>query len=214
MTSWVLPLLLLGSPLFATATGTSPPAANKLPEARTLLRAMATVDGLEARFVERKHLALLRAPLVSEGRLYFTRPGHLARLTDSPAKSAVRIGPTSLEMTDENGKQSFDLRSRPDIKMFVESFVHVVAGDYDALAKTYELSFTPQQAEKAWLLTLTPARKPLSHLIDRLEIRGHGYVVSTIEVFETRGDKTEITLSDVDPTRSFSKSERRRIFGL
>jgi hypothetical protein len=184
-------------------------------DARTLLRALASVEGLEARFVEHKKLALLRAPLRSEGRLYFMRPGHLARIVDSPATSVVRIGPDSLEVEDGAGTQQFDLRSRPDIKMFVESFVHVVAGNHEALASTYELGFeAPKGPDGTWLLTLEPARKPLSDLVERLEIRGRGYEVATIRVLETRGDFTEITLESVDPRRRFSAEDRRRLFGL
>lgn len=190
-------------------------------DARTLLRALATVEGLEARFKESKHLALLRAPLVSEGRLYYVRPGHMARIVDTPTPSTVRIGPHSLELSDPSGTQQVDLRSRPDIKMFVESFVHVVAGHYDQLASTYTLAFIPAPApakdggkRKPWRLTLTPARKPLSDLVERLEIRGTGYEVATIEVIETHGDTTEITMSAVDPRRRFSDEERERIFGL
>ncbi|MCA9711182.1 MAG: outer membrane lipoprotein carrier protein LolA [Myxococcales bacterium] len=185
------------------------------PDARTLLRALATVEGLEARFKESKKLALLRAPLVSEGRLYYVRPGYMVRMVDTPSPSTVRIGPRSLELQDAGGRQEVDLRSRPDIKMFVESFVHVVAGNYDALASTYTLAFTPAAQEGGpWRLTLTPAHEPLSNLVERLEIRGRGYEVATIKVLETQGDTTEITMSAVDPNRRFSADERARLFGL
>jgi hypothetical protein len=190
--------------------------ANEQPtDAKTLLSMLASVEGLEARFVEHKKLALLRAPLRSEGRIYFMRPGHLVRIVETPSASTVRIGPTSLEVRDASGEQRFDLRSRPDIKMFVESFVHVVAGNYDALASTYVLDFRPAaSAEEPWLLTLTPKRKPLSELVERLEISGRGYEVSTIRVIETRGDSTEISLEAVDHQRRFSTEDQRRLFGL
>jgi len=227
MTPWALSLSLLA---WLTAPSSVEPAAAEpaaprlaAPEgfpaeptdARTLLRALATVEGLEARFTERKHLALLRAPLVSEGRLYYVRPGHMVRIVDTPAPSTVRIGPTSIELSDASGQQQVDLRSRPDVKMFVESFVHVVAGNHDQLATTYALGFTPAaEPGKPWLLTLTPARKPLSDLVERLEIRGQGYEVATIKVLERQGDSTEIIMSAVDPRRRFSTEERERIFGL
>lgn len=184
-------------------------------DARTLLHVLSTIEGLEARFVERKRLALLRAPLVSEGRLYYTRPGHLARFVETPSPSTVRIGPTALEVQDTSGTQRFDLRSRPEIKTFVESFVHVVAGDHDELASIYTLGFVPASTPGGpWLLTLTPLGAPLSDLVTRLEIRGKGYEVATIEVLEKRGDTTEITMTAVDPRRQFTAEERRELFGL
>ncbi len=184
-------------------------------DARTLLGALSTIDGLEARFVERKHLALLRAPLVSEGRLFYTRPGHLARIVQAPSPSTVRISPTSLEVSDASGSQRFDLRSRPEIKTFVESFVHVVAGDYDALASIYSLGFAPGVEPGAmWLLTLTPLGSPLSDLIERLEIRGFGYLVMTIRVLEKKGDSTDIVMTSVDHRRVFTEQERLDLFAL
>lgn len=209
--------LLLGSAGSVTAAAPAPvaDAPAEPTDARTLLRVLSTIEGLEARFIERKRLALLRAPLVSEGRLYYTRPGHLARFVETPSPSTVRIGPTALEVHDAGGTQRFDLRSRPEIKTFVESFVHVMAGDHDALASIYSLGFVPAaEPGGTWLLTLTPLGAPLSDLVTRLEIRGQGYDVATIHVLEKRGDTTEITMTFVDPRRQFTADERRDLFGL
>ena len=172
---------------------------------------MAKLEGLEAKFVERKKLALLKAPLVSEGTIYYTKGGYMARHVEKPAKSKVRISPTKLEVIDDGGHQHVDLRSRPDIKTFVESFVHVVAGNYDALASIYAMRFTPGSA---WLLTLTPKKDTLKKLVARLEIRGEGYGVQSIKVLESGGDSTEIALSDVDPKRTFTADERQSLFGI
>ena len=49
------------------------------------------------------------------------------------------ITATSLTMTDATGKQAIDLRARPDVKTFVESFLMVLAGDERGLAKVYRL---------------------------------------------------------------------------
>jgi hypothetical protein len=205
-------------PAAAAAEGAERPT-----DARSLLQAMSKVSGLEARFVERKQLALLKAPLVTEGRIYYTRGGHMARVVEKPIPSTVRIGPTKLEVIDDGGRKDVDLRSRPDIKTFVGSFVHVVAGDYDALADVYKLAFEnlteggptgPAGSEDAWLLTLEPKSDSLSKLVKKLEIRGHGFQVHTIRVLEAGGDSTEIALSDVDPEREFTAEERKRLFGL
>ena len=215
---WALALGLgLAAPASATSAATG--ASDKLPtepkDAKGLLAALATVEGLEASFVEKKHLALLKAPLQSEGRIYYTRPGYMVRKVDKPSPSTVRIGPKSLEVSDDRGTQTFDLSSRPDIKTFVESFVHVVAGDHQALSSIYELSFqAAAQPGDTWTLTLRPSRKPLSELIERMDIRGRGYAVETIEIRETRGDSTQIVMSSVDPKRTFTDQEKRDIFGL
>jgi outer membrane lipoprotein-sorting protein len=215
---WLLATLAVAVAFTTSARAAKPKAEafpDHPPDAQTLLRALATVEGLEAQFVERKHLALLKAPLESKGHLYYTRPGHMARIIDTPSPSTVRIGPTSLEVNDASGKQAFDLRRRPDVKMFVESFVHVVAGDRDALASTYAMMFEPAAAaDETWRFTLTPRQAPLSDLVARLVIEGSAYAVASIVVHETSGDRTEIEMSDVDPKRRFTAEERARFFGL
>ena len=206
----LLPLLAFVPTSTAAAAD---PVAEQPTDARSLLAKLSTVSGLEARFVEKKKLALLKAPLVSEGRIYYTRGGYMARVVEKPLASTVRIGPTKLEVIDDAGKKDIDLRSRPDIKTFVESFVHVVAGDYDALAKVYKLSFA-SEGDDAWLLTLVPTSETLSKLVTKLEIRGKGFAPHTIRVLEAAGDSTEIALHSVDPKREFSAEERERLFGL
>ena len=90
--------LVLVLPLLAfvpTSTAAAADAVAEQPtDARSLLEKMSTVSGLEARFVEKKKLALLKAPLVSEGRIYYTRGGYMARVIEKPVASTVRIGPT------------------------------------------------------------------------------------------------------------------------
>jgi outer membrane lipoprotein-sorting protein len=209
--------LVLLLPLLAfvptSTAGAAAAVAEQPTDARSLLAKMSTVSGLEARFVEKKKLALLKAPLVSEGRIYYTRGGYMARVVEKPIASTVRIGPTKLQVIDDAGKKDVDLRSRPDIKTFVESFVHVVAGDYDALAKVYKLSFA-SEGDDAWLLTLEPTSETLSKLVTKLEVRGKGFAPHTIRVLEAAGDSTEIALHSVDPEREFTAEERERLFGL
>ena len=199
------------------AEPTPPPArAGEAPaSAAELLAAMATVTGLEAKFVERKQLQLLRAPLISEGTLYYTQPGYLTRVVDLPAPSEVRIGPGALRVRDATGDRHIDLTARPDVAAFVRSFVDVVAGDETALARTYTLNFArTDEPTKSWRLTLTPREEPLSRLVARIEIIGQGHAIAAITVIETSGDQAEITLREVDPHRRFTDAERERFFGL
>lgn len=184
-------------------------------DARSFMASMSKLTGLQASFVETKTLALLKAPLVSRGVLYYLPPGYLVRTMETPSASTVRIGPERLQVEDAAGQQTFDLRSRPDIKTFVESFVHVMAGNYDALAAVYTLDYTPPPTpDEMWSLVLVPRKPPLSELVERLEVRGRGQQVATIRILERRGDRTEIEILDATPNRTFSARERRTIFGV
>ena len=183
-------------------------------DARALLAALAGVSGLEARFVERKSLALLSAPLVSKGRLYYLRPGRMAREIVEPEPSLIQVGPDSLRIIGSSGTQQIDLASRPDVRLFVESFSGVLAGDFVGLSRHYRLTYSRASGSaNRWSLELVPRAAPLAHLIRRIEVLGQGLAVSELRVEETRGDKTVTTLTAADAERKFSVEEKRRLFG-
>lgn len=202
----------------------SPASEGEPQNASELFKRLATLTGLEATFVETKKLALLRAPLVSTGLMYYMRPGYLLREIESPGSSRVLITPSTLELQDAQTRRSIDLRARPDVKLFVESFTKVLAGDQAALAKGFDIEFKPRVLPKKnsppantkdeWKLLLVPKAPPLSHLVKQLELTGRGYAVERIRVVETKGDTSEIVLTVKSIRRVYSPAEKERLFGL
>lgn len=200
----------------------SPPASPKT--AAELFQKLATLEGLEASFVETKQMALLRVPLRSEGTLFYMRPGYLLRKVTTPKPSQILITPRSLELRDAQGSRTMDLRSRPDVKMFVESFLKVLAGEREALEKVFEIHFTRVDAPKSnvqpdvptpeWALTLTPRSAPLNQIVRKLTLSGSGYAVQTIEVLETKGDSATTVLRVKSVDRVFSEAEKQSLFGI
>lgn len=192
--------------------------------AEELFGKLATLKGLEATFVETKQMALLRMPLRSEGTLFYMRPGYLLRKVTAPKPSQVLITPHSLELRDAQGSRTMDLRARPDVKMFVESFLKVLAGEREALAKVFEIQFArigpspggaPENARAhEWTLTLTPKSSPLNQIVQKLVLSGSGYAVQTIEVLETKGDSATTVLRVKAVDRAFSDAEKQSLFGI
>lgn len=182
-------------------------------ELGTLLSAFAKMDGLEAKFVEEKRMQLLKAPLVSQGRLYFAPPGYLLRKIDSPQPSQVLITPTALTVDDGSTQQVIDLQARRDVRSFVGSFVSLLAGDEDALTAAYEIRIAEEQ-NGAWRLDLAPKDSPLSDIIKMVQVSGTGLSVEKVHVFDTNGDETITRMLDVNPKRRFDASERKALFGI
>ena len=211
--------LVAGSPSVAAPVQSSPQTA------KALFQRLAKLQTLEANFREEKQLALLKMPLITEGRLYYARPGYLLRSVEKPSVSRVRIGPERLEVINAESKQTIDLRSRPDVKLFVESFTRVLAGDGDALSRGYKISFQPaacampdQRCEttadrKPWRLRLVPKSKQLGALIRSLEMEGHALAVHTIRVVEAKGDVSVTHISNVRANRPFTAAQQRDLFG-
>lgn len=180
-----------------------------------LFAAFAKMEGLEARFEEEKHLALLAVPLKSRGRIYFLPPGHLARVVEEPEPSTLTISPTELRMSGRDGVETIDLRTSDDVRSFVTSLVHVFSGDREALRRAYEVTFSiSEEDELSWVLVLTPRKQPLSNVMRDLRLDGEGFAVTGIEIREPNGDRTTTRIVEADPARKFSAEEKDRLFGV
>ncbi len=205
---------LAAQPTPAPAPAAATPAAEAV-TLESLLGAFQKMPGLEARFVEDKHIGLLAAPLQSAGRLYFVPPGLLARHTDTPTKSSVVIAPDAVRYSDSEGSGRIDLSARPDVRLFVESFVRVLAGDRAGLEQIYALRFDPAAPDgQGWALELEPRGPPLKALVTRLRIRGRGLAVTEIRVDEASGDYSVTRILEADPQRRFTPDERKRLFDV
>lgn len=189
-------------------------------DAAALFRMFAATTGLEARFEEDKHLALLALPLQSKGKLYFwrpdrTQPGYLARIVESPEPSTVLITPTELRLQNRDGTEVIDLKRSDKVRNFISSLVRVFAGDEAALAKSYTIHFAHAEKDAAgWTLTLVPRDKPLNQMLASLTLTGQGEAVVLIQVAEPNGDRTVTRIVAADPARKFDAAEQKRLFGI
>ena len=181
-------------------------------DAAALFAAFAKVEGLEARFREEKKLALLAAPLLSQGRIYYLRPGYLARVVEQPEPATLTITPSELRLSGRDGVETIALDQNDDLRAFVTSLVRVFSGDQAALEASYELAYTAQGP--AWDLTLTPRRPPLTEMMRGLDLHGSGVALERIVVREPNGDTTVTTVEKADPARRFTAEEKAALFGI
>jgi len=191
------------------------PAQGRPADASALLAVFARMDGLEAGFEEEKQLALLAAPLKSAGRLYFMRPGYLARLVQTPESSTLRITPTELQLSGKDGVERIDLRQSSDVRLFVTSLVQVFLGDEAALRGSFQVGLQPAaDSATGWTLTLVPRGAPLDKLMAELRLQGEGSTVTRIEVREPSGDRTVTRILAADVARVFTAEEKTALFGI
>ena len=179
-----------------------------------LVALLKAVPGVKARYKEERRLALLAAPLVSEGTIHFAPPSKLARHQSSPSKAHVVVDGKRLRFGDDVGKDDIDLASNPVVAVFVDSFLQVLAGDADSLQKTYVVEFVGGTAAdaRAWTMTLRPKAEPMTKIVDRIVLRGRDAVVRELEVWEKGGDSTLTTFTDVDITHRYGEKEIADVF--
>ncbi len=217
---WILCACLIGAALPGSAQAQAPVVATPAssPALQQLLARFAAMSGLSAKFHEEKRMALLAAPLVNEGVLYFAPRGRLARHITAPAPATVLIDEGSLRYADAGGSESMSLNQNPVLRLFVESFVKIFAGDRAALERMYTLELVERpigaDAVAHWTLNLRPRIAPMTQIIERIEIVGHDVTLETMRVIEVGGDETITTFTEVDTQRRFTPQEQVTLFAL
>jgi hypothetical protein len=178
----------------------------------TLLAGFAAMPGLQADFREEKHMTLLAEPLVNEGTLHFSG-GKLARHVTKPVTSSVLIADGVLEFGDGSGRETIDLGANPVVRLFVDSFVHIFAGDRAALEQLYAMQFTPSEGG-TWTLVLRPRMSPIDKVIDRVIVEGKDLAIAKMRIIEIGGDETLTVFTNVDTAKKYSKRELAEVFAI
>jgi len=164
----------------------------------SLMRELASVQHSKARFVERKYLKMLDRPLELSGTLEYRAPDHLERHTLAPRPESFVVDGDRLRLEDARGrKRTFALQDNPVLWAFVESIRSTLNGDLAQLERFYSVAL--DGAPRAWRLSLTPQQPRMSALISQIRIAGSGGRIETVEVQETQGDRSIMTVVEDGP---------------
>lgn len=179
---WLLALTLL--PLTA---------ARAADELERLMALLAAHPGGTVRFVERRHMAMLDAPLVSRGEMSYRAPDWLERRTLSPRLERLLLDKDTLTLERDQRRMSMPVSQRPEVEAFVASIRSTLQGDRAALERHYRVALQGQP-EKRWTLTLEPLQARLRGIVTQIVISGVGVAVDRIDYTQSDGDRTEMRL--------------------
>ena len=159
-----------------------------------VMRALAAVPAVEATFREEKTLAMLNAPLVATGVLYYRAPDFLRKQTLHPQPEDYEADGHWLTVeTSEAGRRQFDLNGYPQLRPFVEAIRATQAGDQAALERYYQLEF--QGTPAAWSLRLTPRGVDAQRYVTAIVLRGRNVWIDSVETLEADGDRATMTIT-------------------
>ncbi len=168
-------------------------------DVRRLMSELGQVKSARARFVERKHLAILNAPLEATGTLLYTAPGRLEKHTLTPRQESLVLEGDRLTLENKERKQrrTFALQDQPVIWAFVESIRSTLAGDLATLSRFYQVSLDGGAGD--WRLTLKPVEPGMQGVVSEIRIGGSRNWINTIEIIETQGDRSVMTITRDGP---------------
>ena len=184
--------LFAASAAAAVAAETSDPV---VWDVQRLMRELAQVKTANARFFERRHLGILTAPLESSGTLVYAAPDRLEKHTLRPRPESLVLERNELtvESKERNQRRTLVLQDYPVIWAFVESIRSTLAGDLPTLSRFYQVGL--DGGERRWRLTLKPSEPRMQDVVSEIRISGDRSWINAIEMIETGGDRSVMTIT-------------------
>lgn len=165
----------------------------------TLMKALAERPAGQVRYSETKHSALLKEPLRMSGTLRYKKPSFLEKHVQTPFEEILTVDGERLtwEKPTAQKKHELALRDYPAIRGFIESMRSTLNGDARTLERFYKIRLDGNKQQ--WTLVLLPSDIDMAQFIRVIRIRGSKARISAIEIEESSGDRSLMTLREEIP---------------
>ncbi len=165
-------------------------------DVKQLMQNLGQVKVAKGTFVERKYMSILSTPLELSGTLIYTAPGHLEKhtLLPKPESMVLEMDKLTLENKTKNQRRTVVLQEYPVIWAFVEGIRSTLAGDLQTLSKFYRVSLDGNANQ--WRLQLIPVESVMKAVVEEILISGSKNWVRTIEIIESGGDRSVMTVTE------------------
>jgi Outer membrane lipoprotein carrier protein LolA-like len=187
----------------ATALRAAPPAAaaspaETQPALDELMRLLAARKHGHVSFTEVHVLAIMQRPLESSGELTYDAPDRLEKRTLEPRPETLALAGGVLTIHRGGRTRTLELAQHPEIAPWAESIRATLAGDRAALERYFHVTFSGSLAH--WTLLLVPREPARTDTIAAIHIRGDGAALRTLEIRQTDGDHSVLTIgSELTP---------------
>lgn len=188
-------LLLAAALVHGAVAGAESSAESPAWNVARLMQELAKVKTSKARFVERRYVGILTAPLESSGTLLYVAPDRLEKRTLSPRAESVSLEGEQLTLESEQPKRrrSISLAEYPAIGVFVESIRSTLAGDLAALKRLFDIAL--EGDERRWRMVLKPTDRNMQELLSEIRVGGSRGTIDSIEFLEPNGDRSTMTIT-------------------
>ncbi len=153
-----------------------------------LMHNLAQTRSDHASFVEKKSIAMLDKPVESSGELFYIAPDHLEKRTLKPTPEALTVDGDTLIIERGHQKHRLQLQSYPELAAFIDSIRGTLAGERQALERSYQLRL--EGTAEHWTLQLLPIDIKMQKVVKRILIAGEKNSVRSIDITQTDGDSS------------------------
>jgi outer membrane lipoprotein-sorting protein len=147
---------------------------------------------VRADFTQEKRIQGMTRPVVSEGRLLFSRDQGVVWQIERPYRAAYLLtGTHMIEVAADGTRRAVAVADQPGLPEVSRVFRSVLGADTAALAEQFRIEATGTLAR--WTLRLTPRADALKKAIPLIVLSG-GEFLERVELDEAAGDHTLIRL--------------------
>ena len=160
---------------------------------------------VRATFVQSKQMAALKRPLVTRGRLTFSRSQGVLWQIEQPYRMSYVLGEARIvEIGSDGVRRIRETRDVPGLAQVGRVFRAVLGANSDALSEYFDV--TVQGDPGKWTIILKPRQPQLAQYLGGLQLSG-GRLVEEIRISETGGDSTQIRFSDSQGAAALDAAE-------
>jgi outer membrane lipoprotein-sorting protein len=193
MRNLIFSILLALAPLAGAGTLTQSDIDELVQKLQTLLNAQ---PSLQANFREERHLAMLKEPVVNEGKVWFTLPDKIRREIGGRTPSTTVIDGKKMSIYYPNYQQLevYDLEKRPVIK---ESLRALTAGlNFREVTNYYQIEGSKNGNE--YQITLTPKTASVRKLVKSVDLTiDEKLAPERVVVHDSKGQVFTVTYTNV-----------------
>jgi len=166
---------------------------------KRLMRELGSVRSARARFSETKYLKMLDRPIQSSGTLAWDAPSRLEKLTLLPKRERMLVeqDKVTLEIGTPPKRRVISMTDYPLLRAFIESIRATLAGDLASLERFYRVEF--HGSSDGWRIKLEPSEAKTKSVVRVIRIFGSGGEIGTVEVEQSDGDRSVMTMVRDEP---------------
>lgn len=131
-------------------------------------------------FVEERHNALLREPIVLRGHLEYLGPGVLRKVVETPFEESYLIESDRIIVERDGETRKLSLNKGRALQTLLDGIEAILAGDVDKISAGF--TFDIEGTDAAWSVQLTPISQRIRKQISNLEIMANDQSIETIRI--------------------------------
>lgn len=181
-------------------------AAQKQEATAKINKAASALKSMECSFVQTKHLKMLNDKMVSKGKMFYKQPDKLRWEYTSPYQYQFIFNGTKVYVGGKNRKDVIDTNSNKVFKEVARIMMSTVTGK--ALNSSADFDSDVADAGTFWKVTLTPKKKDIKQMFTKIELMfaKSNTMISSIDIYEKNGDRTNIKLNDIKTNGTINES--------